>query len=145
LQLRPGSFVGSTGLSAAVAFISQDTTEILASFSQSAIRRIRKGDPIEITFPHKPGEVFAGKVADIVKFSGTAQLQASGTLPSNFGGATPGRWAVRASLNDTALAETIPQGTAGTMAVFTNGGKPVHVISKVVLRMNAWMAFLTSP
>ena len=24
-------------------------------------------------------------------------------------------------------------------------GKPFHVISKVVMRMNAWMAYLTSP
>lgn len=145
LQLRPGSFVGSTGLSAALAFISQDTTEILASFSQSAIRRIRKGDPVEFTFPHIPGEVFPGTVTDIIKFSGNAQLQASGTLPSDWGGAAPDRWAVRASLDDAEFAENLPQSTAGTMAVFTNGGKPVHVISKVVLRMNAWMAFLTSP
>ncbi|MEH6569078.1 MAG: efflux RND transporter periplasmic adaptor subunit [Halioglobus sp.] len=145
LQLRPGSFVGSTGLSAALAFISQDSTEIFASFSQSAIRRIRKGDPVELTFPHIPGEVFPGTVTDIVKFSGNAQLQASGTLPSDWGGTAPDRWAVRANLDDAEVAENLPQSTAGSMAVFTNGGKPVHVISKVVLRMNAWLAFLTNP
>ncbi|MEH6581573.1 MAG: efflux RND transporter periplasmic adaptor subunit [Halioglobus sp.] len=145
LQLRPGSFVGSTGLSAAMSFISKDTTQIMASFSQSAIRRIQQGDPMEITFPHKPGEVFAGTVADIVAFSASSQLQASGTLPSDWSSSPPDRWAVRATLDDAALAEDLPQGTAGSMAIFTNGGKPVHVISKVVLRMNAWMAYLTSP
>ena len=145
LQLRPGSFVGSTGLSAALAFISKDSTEIVASFSQSAIRRIQRGDPVEITFPHMPGEVFPGKVADVVKFSASAQMQASGTLPSDWAGAPPDPWAIRATLDDAELAEELPQGTAGSMAVFTNGGKPVHVISKVVMRMNAWMAFLTNP
>lgn len=145
LQLRPGSFVGSTGLSAALAFVSTDTTQVLSSFSQSSIRRIQKNDPVEITFPNKPGEVFPGKVADIIKFSASSQLQASGTLPSDWADSAPDRWAVRATLDDASLAESLAQGTAGSMAVFTNGGKPVHVISKVVLRMNAWMAYLTSP
>lgn len=145
LQLRPGSFVGSTGLSAALAFVSNEDTQILSSFSQSAIRRIQKNDPVEITFPHKPGEVFQGKVADIVKFSADSQIQASGTLPSDWAGSPPDRWAVLATLDDGNVAQSLAQGTAGSMAVFTNGGKPVHVISKVVLRMNAWMAYLTSP
>ena len=34
---------------------------------------------------------------------------------------------------------------SGTIAVYTRFGKPVHVISKVALRMNAWLGYLTSP
>jgi hypothetical protein len=31
------------------------------------------------------------------------------------------------------------------MAVYTQRGKPLHIISKVVMRINAWVAFLTTP
>ena len=39
----------------------------------------------------------------------------------------------------------LPQGAGGTMAIYTERGKPVHVISKVAIRMNAWLGYLTSP
>ena len=41
--------------------------------------------------------------------------------------------------------EQVPQGAGGTVAVYTRSGKPVHIISKVVMRMQAWLAYLTSP
>ena len=40
--------------------------------------------------------------------------------------------------------ERLPQGAACTVAAYTDAGKPFHVISKVVMRINAWMAYLTS-
>ena len=56
------------------------------------------------------------------------------------------RWAVAIEFDDPAEAETIPQSAgASIIAVYTQKGKPVHIISKVVMRMNAWMGYLTSP
>ncbi|RLQ23340.1 hypothetical protein DWB85_01950 [Seongchinamella sediminis] len=57
----------------------------------------------------------------------------------------PDRWGVIASLDDRQVARELPQGAAGTMAVYTGKGKSLHVISKVAIRMNAWLAYLTSP
>ena len=61
------------------------------------------------------------------------------------------RWAVahemaKIDFDDPAEAESLPQSAGATIiAVYTQKGKPVHIISKVVMRMNAWMGYLTSP
>ena len=54
-----------------------------------------------------------------------------------------GRYAVRINLDD--LDTSIPQGAGSTVAVYTQRGKPFHIITKVVMRMQAWLGYLTSP
>ena len=49
---------------------------------------------------------------------------------------------IKEIIDDEAL---IPQGANGTVAVYTQRGKPVHIITKVVMRMQAWLGYLTSP
>ena len=145
LQLRPGNYVTTIPMAASMAFESDEIHEVIASFSQSAIRRINIGDPVEMVFTTKPGMVFTGKVAHIVKASGSAQLSASGTLPTLTGAPANGRWAVRVAFDDPGAAADIPQSaTASNLAVYTQKGKPVHVISKVAVRMTAWTGYLTS-
>ena len=56
------------------------------------------------------------------------------------------RWAVVIEFDDVTEADGMPQSAGATIiAVYTQKGKPVHIISKVVMRMNAWMGYLTSP
>ena len=54
-------------------------------------------------------------------------------------------WPVVVKLDDEALAAELPQGAGGSFAVCTDAGAPFHIISKVVLRMNAWTGYLTAP
>jgi multidrug resistance efflux pump len=145
LQLREGGYVTSIPSMAAMTFISDYGPLILASFSQSASRYIHVGDPIEIVFTFMPGQIFSGKVSGIARVSGQTQLTPSGQLPTMTGQPETGRWAVRAELEDSVLAKNLPQSAAGTIAVYTDKGKPFHVISKVVMRMQAWLGYLTSP
>jgi len=145
VALRPGVFVGTVGAGAVLPFISTDLSQVLGSVSQSAVRRIQKGDEVEVTFPNRPGEVFGGEVYEIVQVSPSAQLTPSAQLANFPVGAPPDRWLLRVELDDEALARALPQGVAGSMAVYTQRGKPVHIISRVVMRMNAWLAFLTTP
>jgi multidrug resistance efflux pump len=145
LQLRPGNYVTSIPLASSMAFVSDESSDILASFSQSAIRRVAIGDAIEITFNTIPGQVYSGKIEKVIKVSSQAQLSATSTLPTLTGMPVNDRWGVRVSLDDAEFAKTLPQGAAGTLAVYTSAGKPMHVISKVTLRIKAWLAYLTSP
>ena len=145
LQLRPGSYVTNVPLASAMAFVSYETSEVLASFSQSAVRRISVGNQAELVFANRPGEVFGGSVVRIVGVSGQAQLSASGQLPSLTGAPVTDRWGVIVTLDDASVARSLPQGTAGTIGIYTDAGKPFHIISKVTLRMNAWLNYLTSP
>lgn len=145
LQLRPGNFVTSVPMASSLAFVSDETNVIVASYSQSAIRRISVGDPAEVVFVYRPGETFPGKVIRIVEVGSQSQFTASGQLPTLTGQPVTDRWAVMVELDDPDLARAVPQGAGGTVAVYTNAGKPVHVISKVAIRMKAWLGYLTSP
>ena len=138
-------FVGTVGAGAVLPFISTDISQMVGSVSQSSVRHINNGDPVEVTFPNRPGQVYPGTVAEIVRASPSAQLNASGSIANYAVGAPPDRWLLRVELDDEELARSLPQGVAGSMAVYTQRGKPVHIISKVVMRINAWMAFLTTP
>lgn len=145
LQLRPGHYVTTIPLASPMAYVSSEVSDIVASFSQSSIRRVAEGDSVEVVFATRPGQVYSGKVQRLVKVSAAAQLTASSNLPTMTGAPLADRWAARVQLDDAEVAAGIPQGAGGTLAVYTDSGKPLHIISKVALRMNAWLAYLTSP
>lgn len=145
LQLRPGNIVTTVPLASPMAFVSSESNVILSSFSQSAIRHIALGDSVDVVFSNIPGKTFSGKVIRVVAVGSQSQLSASGQLPALTGAPVTDRWAVIAELDDEEFAKNLPQGAAATMAVYTSKGKPVHVISKVAMRMSAWLGYLTSP
>lgn len=146
LQLRPGNYVTTMPVASSMSFVSSEKYHIIASFSQSAIRYINVGDPVEMVFTSMPGKVSAGKVSRIIRVSGGSQLSASGQLPTMSGQPENARWIVAMDLDDKAVAENMPQSaSASIIAVYTEKGKPVHIISKVVMRMQAWTGYLTSP
>ena len=145
LQLRPGAAARSFAMTPAMSFISNEGKEVVASFSQSSIRNIQPGDPAEMVFALFPGEVFAGTITHVVKATGTAQLVVSGNIPVLTGDPSAGRYAVRIRLDDPEVLDRLPQGAGCSVVAYTSIGKPFHVISKVAMRMTAWMAYLTSP
>jgi multidrug resistance efflux pump len=128
-----------------MSFISDEGKEIGASFSQSSIRKIEAGAPAEMVFALFPGKVFSGTVTHVVKATGTAQMTVSGAIPILTGAPAAGRYGVRIMLDDPEVLEQLPQGASCIVAVYAEVGKPFHAISKVVMRMNAWTAYLTSP
>jgi RND family efflux transporter MFP subunit len=144
LQVRPGTFVTNSSNASAMAFVSDERREVVATFSQSAVRLIEAGNAAEVVFATVPGRVFSGTVRFLAEATGSAQVVASGTLPTFTGERETGRYLVRVALDEDD-ADLLPQGAAGTVAVYTRAGKPVHVITKVVMRMHAWMGYLTNP
>ena len=143
LQVRPGTYVTNMPLAASMTFVSDEIREVVASFSQSAVRYVQVGDSAEIVFNQLPGRVFIGTVTHVLKATGSAQQAPSGQLPELTGIPSTGRYPVRIALDEPEA--SISQGAGGTVAVYTQRGKPVHIITKVVMRMQAWLAYLTSP
>ncbi|MEO9594645.1 hypothetical protein [Rhodopirellula bahusiensis] len=45
-------------------------------------------------------------------------------------------------MDDTEAAQRLAVGTSGNVVIYTDHGKAFHVISKVVIRMNAWLYYL---
>jgi multidrug resistance efflux pump len=146
LQLRPGSYVTSMPIASSMSFVSDEIEAVLVSFSQSAIRYIKVGDPVEMVFRSQPGKVYSGSVRRLAKGSGSAQLSASSSMPEMTGQPETSRWPVVVDFDDPeALDEVSQSAGASILAVYTEKGKPVHIISKVVVRINAWTGYLTSP
>jgi multidrug resistance efflux pump len=145
LQVRPGTYVSNIPLAASMTFVSDELREVVASFSQSAGRYVQAGDAAEVVFSRVPGRVFTGKVKRVMNATGTAQLTPSGQLPVLTGAPSAVRYPVRIVLDDPGTDALLPQGVGGTVAVYTQRGKPVHIITKVVMRMQAWLGYLTSP
>ena len=145
LQLRPGGVVTTIPLASPMAYVSTESSMVLASFSQSAVRRIAVGDAADVVFTNVPGRTFSGTVERIVGASSGSQFAASSQLPTLTGAPANDRWAVLVDLDDKEFAQQLAQGAGGAVAIYTSAGKPVHVISKVAVRMKAWLGYLTSP
>ena len=145
LQMRPGNFVTSIPMASSMAFVSTEENPVLASFSQSAVRKIAVGNPVEVTFSNAPGQVFSGRIERIVGMSGQSQLAASSTLPTFTGAPVADRWPVLVYLDDGEAAASMQQGMGGTVVVYTEYGAPFHIVSKVAIRLMAWLNYLTSP
>ena len=144
-QIRPGTRVTTLPGMAPMTFVSSEGTQIVCSMSQSASRYVQPEDTVEIVFAGRPGQVFAGKVVAIAKATGEAQLAPSGLIPSFTGQPIQGRRGIRIFLDDETIINEMGQGAQSFVAIYTQKGKPFHVITKVVVRMQAWLGFLTNP
>jgi hypothetical protein len=45
-------------------------------------------------------------------------------------------------LEDNLASRALSMGSGGTAAIFTELGRPVHIISKVALRMKKWLLYV---
>ena len=106
---------------------------------------MQPNDAVEVVFSGLPGKVYPGKVIAIAKATGEAQLAPSGLIPSFTGQPIVGRRALRIELDDKSVITEMGQGAQTFVAIYTQKGKAFHVITKVVVRMQAWLGFLTNP
>ena len=62
--------------------------------------------------------------------------------PSGAKATSIGMFAVKIRFDSDADPQTLSMGSGGTAAIYTNKGKPVHIISKVALRMKKWLLYV---
>jgi hypothetical protein len=72
--------------------------------------------------------------------SGEGQFDPSGQIPLASKIGSQGLLAVKIRLVDDTIA--LPLGAGGTVAIYTKVGKPVHIISKVTIRMKKWLLYV---
>lgn len=136
LALRKGARVGNLSVAPAMAFIDTSGTIIGAEIAQIDARYIKPGQDVEVTFKFLPGRIFAGKVETVLQAiaSGQAQVSGQAAAPVTVQAAP---FVVRIKLDDQPLADSLPAGTAGTAAIYTDHVRPTHIIRKVLLRQVA--------
>jgi RND family efflux transporter MFP subunit len=136
LALRKGARVANLPLSPVMAFIDTSDTLIGVEIAQIDARYIEPGQPAEVTFKFRPGQVYVGKVESVLQAISSGQVQTSGLAVTPKADVTP-PFVARIRLDDAGIANALPAGSTGDAAVYTEHVKLAHVIRKVLLRQIA--------
>ncbi len=141
LALREGSRLVAAPLTQAMAFVDDSRTYVVVSVHQINLRHVAPGQEAEVVFKVRPGEVFAATVEHVVADLATAQATPGGVLP------VPQQivsapFYVRLRLNDEEAAKSLPTGAAGTAAIYTGEFEISYLIRRVMIRMDAWLAYI---
>jgi RND family efflux transporter MFP subunit len=141
LALRRGARVANLPLSPVMAFIDTSSTIAVVEVQQIDARYIEPGQPVEFALKFLPGRIITGRVEAVLQAIASGQAQVSGQA------ATPrpvqaAPFLVRVALDDAALATSLPAGSTGTAAIFTERVTTSHVIRRVLLRQQAILDYL---
>ena len=139
LQLRPGSMAQAQV--PVIAYVDTSSNYAIALLSQNAIRHIRAGNPAEVALTLQPGRIFNATVEQVVQAS--AQQTATGLISAQPESSLPvGTMAVRIKFETENELAQLPSGANGAVAIYTDSGKALRIIRKVIIRMFTWMNFL---
>ena len=141
-QAVEGTMTTTVITSAQGTFMDMSETVVGAVFPQNLLSNVQPGDKVEIAFRSLPGRITTGKVDQALEYTGEGQFEPSGVLPVAKDLDSQGLLVVRIVLDDQKLAQELPLGGAGTVAIYTQAGRPFHIISKITLRIKAWMYFV---
>ncbi|MHC4216946.1 MAG: HlyD family secretion protein [Planctomycetota bacterium] len=142
LFLVPGAVTSTFEGASVMSFVYSEELKILANFRTNAFRHMRAGDSAEVLFDTIPGLIFNAEVVDIVPATGSGALTPGGSLLTTEEWSGSDLVAVRIQLTDDGPDRQVPVGTPCTVAVYAEGAKPIRVVRKVMLRMQAWIAYL---
>jgi len=143
LQLREGSYAAAIPLNPVMSFV-EDEQMVLALFYQNELRNVQPGDEAEIALRVYPNRIIKTTVDSVVWASGTGQLPLSGTVPGTqaMQPVPPGKYAVRLRPHGRDAKAFLPMGAQGQGAIYTQYGKIVHIVRRVILRVGTKIDWL---
>jgi len=141
LALRPGTMLMSAPLTQAMALVDDSETAVVVSIHQINLRHVAPGQEVEVVFKMRPGEIFTAKVEHVVADLATGQVAPGGVLPMP-GQIVPAPYFVRIRLDDEEAARSLPTGAAGTAAIYTGEFEISYLIRRVMMRTDAWLAYI---
>lgn len=141
LALRPGSMLMAAPFTVAMALVDDSETAVVVSIHQNNLRHVAPGQEAEVVFKVKPGRVYKGTVEHVVADLATGQVTPGGTLPVP-GQIMPAPYFVRVRLDDEEVARSLPTGAVGIAAIYTGEFEVSYMIRRVMMRMDAWLAYI---
>lgn len=140
--IRPGTYAAALPLRPVMVFIPEQKRQIVAQFRQNSLLRLKPGDDAEVVFNALPGQVFHGKLTNILPVVPGGSYQAQGALQSLT--VLPGTDGVLATieLDPNADVDSLPDGIYAQVAVYSDHFSHVSVMRKVLLHMTSWMHYL---
>ncbi len=143
LFLKPGAVTRPSNNAAVMNFVYGGNVNIGAPFPQKALRHIKPGDAAEIALDTRPGKTLNGSVVDIMHATGEGGLTPSGTLEGSDWWLSPKTLIlVRLRVDDDISDRLLPIGTGGAVAIYTDRGKALRIIRKIMVRTYAWLNYL---
>ena len=142
MVLRPGMYVVPAPLRPVMVFVHKDDEQLAAGFQQNSLQRVRAGDEAEIAFDAIPGQVFKGKVKDVLDAIATGQLQATGVLQDMGADVDGGRAVALIDVDEDMSAYNLPGGSTAQVAVYTPFAHHFALIRRILLRMRSWQNFV---
>ena len=142
LFLKPGAVTLTSPFSSVMNFVYTHEKTIAAPFRQNAVRYVKTGDPVEIALDTHPGKIITGSVVDIVLASAEGALMGSGNLKQSTELPPKGPVWVRIQVEDNISGMLLPVGSGAATAIFTDRGRPLSIIRKVIIRFYTWLNFL---
>ena len=144
LQVREGSYAAALPLRPVMTFVEVES-QVIAFYAQNELSQVEPGNEVEITLPTLPGKIVKGEVDSIVWATGQGQYLATGMLPNNpveSDHAPPAqKYAVRVKLTDTNN-YFLAMGARGEGAIYTQHGKMIHLVRKVIIRVKSLTYYL---
>jgi multidrug resistance efflux pump len=141
-QVQEGTMITTVRASACGTFIVTAETFIAASLPQNYLMFVQPDDDVEVVLDPYPGRVFKAKVDAVIPATGEGQFAPSGTIPEASKIGSQGLLAVKIRLVDEVPPANLPLGAGGDVAIYTDHGKPVHIISKVTIRIKKWLLYV---
>src|SRR5262249_38393977 len=108
---------------------------------QNYLDNVKSGDDVDLVLDPYPGQLFKGKVDTVIAATGEGQFTTSGNIPDAAKIGSIGALAVKIRLIGDSPPHP-PLGAGGTVAIYTEYGKPVHIISKVTMRIKKWLLYV---
>jgi multidrug resistance efflux pump len=141
VQLRPGSMTAAFPVTPALTFVEDEFT-VVALYDQNELYKVQPGDEAEIVLLTLPGEIIKGKVDSIIWAQGQGQSPMSTNLPNTVGQLPPGRFPVKITVDPKYRDTFLAAGARGSAAIYTQHLEMVHIIRKVILRINTKVNYL---
>ena len=116
--------------------------QVFALFGQNELHQVANGDEAEITLDTYPGRVVKAHVDSIIWAQSQGQLDANGDLPRTTFNPPPGRFPVKLVVADSDKAVFLAAGARGNAAIYTEHLALVHIIRKVLLRVESYLDYI---
>ena len=142
LFLRPGMMAVPLPLRPVMVFVHNEDQRLFAAFQQNALQRINVGDTAEVAFDAIPGQIFSGRVGDIIDVVSQGQLQPTGELLDPESRAGPGRALAEIRITDDLTPYHLPGGSVAQVAVYTDHWPEFGLLRKILLRMKSWENYI---
>jgi membrane fusion protein, multidrug efflux system len=138
-QVQVGTMLVPAPIAAAGSFVVTSDTAVAAVFPQNWLSNVQPGNDVDMVLNPYPGRLFFGKVDYVISGTGGGQFTTGGTIPNAPKMPSDGLIAVRINFTDDSVARRVSLGSGGSAAIYTDTGKPTHIISKVAIRMKKWL------